>query len=105
MRHMKWHSALLLFASLALVFVMGCTRAGASGTGSASDLKPLTIDQVSAKIAANDGKTFIYDNNNHDSWAAAHVPGAKWLDDENVTANDLPADKTATLIFYCHNEL
>ena len=99
---MKWHSALLIFASLALFFVMGCTRAGASGT---AELKPLTVDQVSAKIAANDGKTFIYDNNNHDSWVEGHVPGAKWLDDEHVTANDLPADKTATLIFYCHNEL
>ena len=89
----------------ATVFLFGCSRTSASGeTASTKDLEPLTVDQVAARIAARDGKTFLYDNNSKESWAAAHVPGAKWLDDANVTANDLPADKTATLIFYCHNE-
>jgi hypothetical protein len=93
---------LVLLAGVALA-LFGCSRVAASSA--AGELKPLTVDQVAAKIAANDGKTFIYDNNSKDSWAAGHVPGAKWLDDENVTASDLPADKTATLVFYCHNEL
>ena len=68
------------------------------------ELKRLTVDQVAARIAARDGKTFIYDNNSKESWASGHVPGARWLDDEKVTAADLPADKGALLIFYCHNE-
>ena len=80
---------------------------GWSSTSSAApshELKRLTVEQVATRIAAKDGKTFIYDNNPKESWVSGHVPGAKWLDEDNVTAADLPADKTATLIFYCHNE-
>jgi hypothetical protein len=93
----------VMLASLALAF-FGCSR-NTGATASASDLKPLTVDQVAARIAANDGKTFVFDNNSQDTWKQGHVPGAKWLDEDDVTAAALPADKTATLIFYCHNEL
>lgn len=75
-----------------------------SAAAPSHELKRLTVDQVATRIAAKDGKTFVFDNNSKDSWASGHLPGAKWLDDEHVTAADLPADKTATLIFYCHNE-
>ncbi|HEY6174343.1 MAG TPA: rhodanese-like domain-containing protein [Kofleriaceae bacterium] len=90
-------------------FVAGVAFALASSStiGSAApthELNRLTVDQVATRLAAKDGKTFIYDNNSKESWTAGHVPGAKWLDDEKVTAADLPADKAATLIFYCHNE-
>lgn len=93
-------SIALLFGIAALALV-GCSK---DSVATASELKPLTVDEVAARIAANDGKTFIFDNNPKESWVKAHVPGAKWLDDESVTAAVLPADKTATLIFYCHNE-
>jgi hypothetical protein len=93
---------LILLAGLALA-LFGCSRAGASGSAP-GELKSLTVDEVATRIAANDGKTFVYDNNSRDSWTQGHVPGAKWVDYENVTAADLPADKTATLVFYCHNE-
>jgi hypothetical protein len=102
---MNRRSILVLFVCLLGVLglgSLGCSRVGAASPG---DLKPLTIDQVAARLATNDGKTFVYDNNSMDSWKQAHVPGAKWLDDENVQASDLPSDKSATLIFYCHNEL
>lgn len=90
----------LLIASVAVALVSGSRTAGADS----KELKRLTVDQVAARLAAKDGKTFIYDNNSKDSWTAGHVPGAKWLDDEKVTADALPKDKAATLIFYCHNE-
>lgn len=85
-----------------VVAIVGC-----SSTSSATpspELKRLTVEQVAARLAAKDGKTFIYDNNPKESWVAGHVPGAKWLDEDKVTAAELPADKSATLIFYCHNE-
>src|ERR1041385_5275251 len=91
----------LVLATVAVVALFG------SGTGRAApahELKPLTVDQVAARLAAKDGKTFIYDNNSKESWTSGHVPGAKWLDDEKVTADGLPPNKAATLIFYCHNE-
>ena len=99
---MQRRPVLLLLASLAAVALLGCAQN--TGVTAAGELKPLTVDEVAARIAANDGKTFIYDNNAKESWVKGHVPGARWLDDENVTAAALPADKTATLIFYCHNE-
>jgi len=94
------HFALLL-AGVAIAL------AGYASTTSAApshELKRLTVDQVAERMAAAKDKPFIYDNNPKESWTAGHVPGAKWLDDEKVTAADLPADKAATLIFYCHNE-
>ena len=90
-----------------------CSRASSSASPSSSsssvshseaDLKTMTIDDVAARVEAHDGKTFVYDNNSKESWAKAHVPTAKWLDQNAIAATDLPGDKTATLIFYCHNE-
>jgi hypothetical protein len=89
---------------LASVLGIALLGSGTSEAAPAKELKPLTVDQVATRLAAKDGKTFIYDNNSKESWASGHVPGAKWLDDESVTAADLPKDKAAMLIFYCHNE-
>ncbi|HUJ57014.1 MAG TPA: rhodanese-like domain-containing protein [Kofleriaceae bacterium] len=92
-----------LAAGLATVVMLGCSSSTNAGTSDAK-LKTLTVDEVAAKIAAKDGKTYIFDDNEKDSWVKGHVPGAKWLDEDKVTAADLPADKAAFLIFYCHDE-
>jgi hypothetical protein len=92
-----------MILSFAAIAVLGCSKTS-DATKPAAELKPLTVDEVATRIAAHDGKTFIFDDNPKESWVKAHVPGAKWLDDESVTADALPADKAATLIFYCHNE-
>jgi hypothetical protein len=94
---------IVMLLSCAVVALVGCSK-NSGATATAGELKPLTVDEVATRIAANDGKTFVFDDNPKESWVKAHVPGAKWLDDEAVTAVELPADKTATLIFYCHNE-
>jgi hypothetical protein len=94
---------LTLLAALALA-LLGCSRSSSS-VPSPGELKTLSVDEVAALVAAHDGKTFIYDNNPKDRFERSHVPGAKWLDDENVTAADLPADKGARLVFYCASEL
>ncbi len=90
----------LAVASFVVVALIGCAKEGVAS----AELRPLTVDEVAARITAKDGKTFIYDNNPKESWVKGHVPGATWLDDEHVTAADLPSDKAATLIFYCHDE-
>jgi len=87
-------ACLLAVVALAL---LGCSRGPA--------LKTLTVDEVAALVAAHDGKTFFYDDNPKDVFAVGHVPGAKWLDEDRVTAADLPADKGAKLVFYCASEL
>lgn len=62
----------------------------------------LSIDEVAAQI----GKKGVYliDNNPRHVWEKGHLPTATWLDYNTMTAADLPADKSATLIFYCANE-
>jgi len=106
---MHRRALLFLFASVAL---LGCAKDGAkdgakdkpASESATAELKPLTVDQVSDRIAAKDGKTYVFDNNSKESWAKGHVPTAAWVDDENVTTATMPADKAATLIFYCHDE-
>ncbi len=101
---------LALLAALAVTLpsaavLTGCSKPSVSPGGhSTEDLKSLTVDDVATRLAAKDGKTFVYDNNSKDTYASGHVPSAKWVDFKNVTAADLPADKAATLIFYCASE-
>ena len=99
---MKRRSMLLLVASFAVTTLLACTKT--TDAKPEDKLKKLTVDEVATKLAANDGKTFIYDNNTKESWVKGHVPGAKWLDNEKIAVSDLPPDKAALLIFYCHNE-
>jgi hypothetical protein len=68
-------------------------------------LKELTVDDVAAKIAAHDANTAIYDCNGKERYAKGHLPGAKWVEYDNVTAADLPANKGTLLVFYCSSEL
>ncbi|MBK7584648.1 MAG: rhodanese-like domain-containing protein [Myxococcales bacterium] len=96
---MKRRSILLLIVAVALAGT-ACSRSKES-----ADLKKLSVDEVATRIAANDGKTFIFDNNPKGRYEKGHLPGAKWVDFKAVTASDLPADKSATLVFYCASEL
>jgi rhodanese-related sulfurtransferase len=67
----------------------------------------LTIEDVEAKIAlAKQGKTafYVFDNNQKSRFEQGHVPGAKWVPSDAVKEADLPADKNATLVFYCGSE-
>jgi len=62
----------------------------------------LTIDQVNELIAKKDG--YIFDNNSKATYAKGHVPTAKWVAFNDLTADDLPANKDAKLVFYCGDE-
>jgi predicted small lipoprotein YifL len=76
---------------------------GNAGQPAEHQLAELTVDEVEAKIAKNDGKTFVYDNNHDDVYAAGHLPTAKLLGIKDIPQSAFPADKEATLIFYCAN--
>jgi hypothetical protein len=92
--------AVSLAVSLAGV---GCSRKATSRSG--APLKELTVDEVQTRIAAKDGKFFVFDNNSKERFAESHVPTARWVNFKNVTAADLPSDKAAALVFYCSHEL
>jgi rhodanese-related sulfurtransferase len=62
----------------------------------------LSVAQVKALI---DGKeaVYIFDANLHESYLAGHIPGAQWVQFDEVAKAKLPAAKDAKLVFYCHN--
>ncbi|MBK8339472.1 MAG: hypothetical protein IPK99_05430 [Flavobacteriales bacterium] len=70
----------------------------ASATAAVKELAP-------AELAAMLGSpgVFVYDCNEEDMHAYAHVPGAKLLVYDQVTAEKLPPDHSATLVFYCYS--
>ena len=87
----------VMMSTLGVLALLAC--------GKSDNLKSLTVDQVDAALAKNDGKTLAYDCNSKESYDKGHLPGAKWVDYDNVTAADLPADKGVQLVFYCASEL
>ena len=102
-----------LLAGLALLIAAaGCqpnkqAAASADASGSAasaeSAIKEMTADDVDKRIAANDATFHVYDSNEKEVFDKNHVPGAKWVPFDKVTADMLPASKTDTLVFYCAN--
>ncbi len=83
-----------------LIFTALLSLAGLAGAG--ETIPELTVEQVHKRLSEKN--FYVYDNNPRDVWQEGHVPKARWLDYNNVTAKDLPADKNATLVFYCANE-
>lgn len=79
-----------------VVLVPVVARGGDAGFGS------LTPQEVAAKL--KEKNVYVFDNNAPEVYKAGHVPHAKWLHPSEYDAKELPADKSATLIFYCHNE-
>ncbi len=59
----------------------------------------LTVAQVAARLG--EPGFHVFDNNGRGRWKRSHVPGAKHLNAHAIQASDLPADKGATLVFYC----
>ena len=92
-----------------VVAALGCTKKEPAPTTSAvapaekAPFREMTVEDVEKKLAAKDGRTFVFDANPREVFDKRHVPGAVYVPDEGVTASLLPPDKSATLIFYCAN--
>ncbi|MGE0548469.1 MAG: rhodanese-like domain-containing protein [Kofleriaceae bacterium] len=63
------------------------------------DLPELTVADVAARLG--ESNFYVFDNNGPGRWRRGHVPGAVNLDAHNYDASELPADRSATLVFYC----
>jgi hypothetical protein len=108
---MKQRYGLLVAVALAGA-VVGCAKERSDHGGEAAEpakeaFGKLTIDELEAKMAdakAGKSKLAVFDNNQRERFDQSHIPGAKWVKSNAVTANDLPADKDTTLVFYCSNE-
>lgn len=62
-------------------------------------LPELTVAEVAARLGTPG--FHVFDNNGAGRWKRSHVPGAKNLNAYSFERSDLPADDTATLVFYC----
>ena len=62
-------------------------------------LPELSIAEVAARLGQPD--FFVVDTNGAGRWRRSHVPGARNINAYNFDASALPADKAATLVFYC----
>lgn len=106
-------SSLLIGLGLSLSVSLGCSHAATApttaptvaATASASteaELRPLTVAELSGFIDQND--VAVIDNNGQQRYAQGHIPGARWVGHDQVTASVLPADRAARVVFYCHSE-
>ena len=64
--------------------------------------KRLSVDEVEKRLA--DPTVHVYDGNRDELYLEGHVPGGVHLFSQDIKEGVLPADKDATLIFYCHSE-
>lgn len=64
----------------------------------------VSIDQVAQRIDAHDARLAVFDANSQETYAEHHVPGATWVHYDSITADILPTDHAASLVFYCANE-
>ena len=63
------------------------------------DIPELTVAEVAARIGQPD--FFVYDNNGAGRYKRSHVPTATNLNAHTYEASALPANRNATLVFYC----
>ncbi|MDB4955902.1 MAG: rhodanese-like protein [Myxococcales bacterium] len=63
------------------------------------DIPELRVTDVAARLG--EPSFFVFDNNGRGRWARGHVPGAKNLNAYDFDETALPANKGATLVFYC----
>jgi rhodanese-related sulfurtransferase len=68
------------------------------------DLKRLTAEEVETRLGSGEKAFYVFDANGEDRFKKGHVPGAKHVPADAVSADKLPADKAATLVFYCGSE-
>lgn len=105
--------------SLAIAWALIACGGGSSGTSttttqtagsetasteSAPELAQVSIDEVAGAVEGRDPSWAIFDANSRETYEQHHVPGATWVDYDALSQEQLPQDRSATLVFYCANE-
>ncbi|MDP3275446.1 MAG: rhodanese-like domain-containing protein [Deltaproteobacteria bacterium] len=74
-----------------------------SGTAAEQAMPELTVDALSAMIERHE-TVAIFDANGRERYEEGHIPGARHVGHDRLTAQNLPADHSTPLVFYCYNE-
>ena len=77
----------------------GPTSAG--GTEEGAVIPDITPQLLAAQLERPG--VHVYDCNEADLYAEMHVPGAVLIVYDQITAEQLPADRSAMLVFYCYS--
>ena len=108
--HTPMNLTIRLAAATALALTLtACGGATATATATATSddatapmvagYKNFSPAQVQAKLT--EPGFHVYDVNSPERYAKGHVPGAKNASYKTLSADQLPTDKNATLVFYC----
>jgi hypothetical protein len=95
---------MLFAAALAFAGIAGCAQSEADKTAKSESKVPhVTVDDLDKMLAAKEA-TPVDCNGDRTRKREGIVPGAIVISDEaTFAATELPADKTAKLVFYCAN--
>jgi rhodanese-related sulfurtransferase len=74
----------------------------AATTLNAHPVSVLSLSEVRALMDGNEA-VYIYDANDRESYLKGHIPGARWVQYNGISAAELPPTRDAKLIFYCYN--
>jgi Rhodanese-like domain len=103
---MRTSHRLLAVPTLALIPLLALAADKGADKGKMPESDPFgryTVDQVERRLGKP--SVYVFDANDAETYAKNHVPGAVRVNHKDIPENVLPADKDATLIFYCANEL
>lgn len=74
-----------------------------STSASEQALAEMTVDALSAMIDGHQSVA-IFDANGRPRYEEGHIPGARHVGHDTITAEMLPQDRSTPLVFYCYNE-
>lgn len=94
------------------MLTFGCSRAATPPQGSAHattqptaerEIPGMTVDELAGMIDRREAVA-VYDANGRERYERGHIPGARYVGHDEVTAAMLPPDRATRLVFYCYNE-
>jgi hypothetical protein len=102
---LSWRQSLVVAAAFVLAFAI-VPKVRAADKEKMPESEPFgrfTVDQVERRLGRPN--VHVFDGNRPETYVENHLPGAVRLNSKDIKEGVLPADKDATLIFYCMNEL
>ena len=94
------------------MLTFGCSRAATPPQGGAHattqptaerEIPGMTVDELAGMIDRHEAVA-VYDANGRERYERGHIPGARYVGHDEVTAAMLPQDRATRLVFYCYNE-
>ena len=95
LRALLTHRRLPLVVAVAAAAVLWTPLVGGKG------VREVSIEEAAALVGRPDAA--ILDANVAELYEAAHLPGATHVNPLTLSERELPASRTATLLFYCKN--